>query len=61
MFPLNILKYLDLNYKGKYENKDISILIEIRVNHDQIHQKKNNWFATIFFLLDIATKMDCLF
>ena len=49
MFPLNILKYLNLNYKGKYENKDISILTEIRVNHDQIHQKKIIGLPPFFF------------
>ena len=31
------------------KNKDISILTKIHINHDQIHDKRNNWLSPIFF------------
>ena len=32
------------------ENKDICILSKTHINHEQIHQIKNNWLGPIFFL-----------
>ena len=29
--------------------KDISILIETHINHDQIHHARNNWLGPMFF------------
>ena len=31
------------------QNKDISILTETHISHDQIHQIRNNWLCPIFF------------
>ena len=38
---------LVLEFCGK-QNKDISILTETHINHDQIHQIRNNWLGPIF-------------
>ena len=44
----------------KKKNKDISILTETQITHDQIHQQihiRNNWLEPIFFsLLEIIPK-----
>ena len=39
---------LPLEFCGK-QHKDISILTESHVSHDQIHLIKNNWLGPIFF------------
>ena len=45
-----------LNFAEK-EKKDISILTETRINHNQIHHVRNNWLCLIFFSPgDIHTK-----
>ena len=44
------MQNLVLEFSRK-KNKDISILIETRINHDQIHHIKNNWLGSIFFSL----------
>ena len=31
------------------QNKDVSILTDSHINHDQIHQIRNNWLGLIFF------------
>ena len=41
---------LALEFCGK-QNKDISILKEIHINLDQMHQIINNWLGPIFFCL----------
>ena len=46
------------------ENKDINILTETHINHDQIHHQthiRNNWLDPIFFiLLEIVPQKDHL-
>ena len=34
----------------KSENKDICILAESHISHEEIHQIRNNWLGPIFFL-----------
>ena len=39
------------------QNKVVSILTETYINHDQIHNIRNNWFDFNYFsLVDIQTK-----
>ena len=40
------------------QNKVISILTETHINHDQIHQIRNNWLGSNFFSLGILTQKD---
>ena len=34
---------------GEIKKKDISVLTETHINHDQIHRIRNNWLGPIFF------------
>ena len=45
------------------QNKDISLLTEIHVKHDQIHHIRNNWLGSIFFCpgdKNLFLTQDCL-
>ena len=56
--PLNQFIALELCTK---QNKDISMLIENHIYHDQIHQIGNNWLGLIFSFREIFTQKDCFF
>ena len=49
-----------MGFVGKKTKKDISILTETHMNHDQIYHIRSNWLGFIFFSPGVVTQTDCL-
>ena len=50
VMPVMALEFCSLTLEFcRNQNKDISILTETHIKHDQIHHIRNNWLGPIFF------------
>ena len=47
-----------VSFAGKKAKKDISILTETHINHDQIYHIRSNWLGFIFFSPGVVTQKE---